>query len=99
MYYELLSDGTIGRFTPCAAVAKKLKLKLQTDREIAYGHDGRCYFTDELPPAPPESYVKLRAREYPSIADQLDMIYHDQCDGTNTWRDTITEIKNKYPKE
>ena len=99
MYYELLPDGTIGRFTPCADVAQKLGLDLKTDREIAYGFDGRCYFADELPAAPAEPYHKSRAREYPSVGDQLDMIYHDQCDGTTIWRDTITDIKTKYPKE
>jgi len=27
------------------------------------------------------------------------MIYKDQVNGTTTWKDKITEIKNKYPKE
>jgi len=35
---------------------------------------------------------------YPVIEDQLDMMYHDQVNGTTTWRDAITAIKNKYKK-
>ncbi len=44
------------------------------------------------------SYKVLRSNEYPSIEDQLDMIYWDKNNGTNNWLNKITEIKNKYPK-
>ena len=44
------------------------------------------------------SYAKLRAKEYPSREDQFDMQYHDQVDGTTTWKDAIQAIKDKYPK-
>ena len=44
------------------------------------------------------SYVELRAAEYPSREDQFDMQYHDQVDGTTTWKDTIQAIKDTYPK-
>lgn len=43
-------------------------------------------------------YIEKRKLEYPSIPDQLDMIYHDMMDNTSIWKDTITGIKNKYPK-
>ena len=35
---------------------------------------------------------------YPSIGDQMDMIYHDQVDGTTTFKDAIKAVKDKYPK-
>ena len=44
------------------------------------------------------SYVKLRQQEYPSLQEQEDMKYWDEINGTTTWLDTITAIKNKYPK-
>lgn len=47
----------------------------------------------------PLTYAEKRAMEYPSIQDQLDMIYWDKVNGTNTWQEKITEIKAKYPKE
>ena len=40
-------------------------------------------------------YQRKRASEYPSIADQLDDIYHNGIDG---WKTTIKATKDKYPK-
>ena len=44
------------------------------------------------------AYQDRRRAEYPSIADQLDMIYWDQVNGTTVWRDAIAAVKAKYPK-
>jgi len=41
------------------------------------------------------TYADKRKAEYPSIADQLDDIYHNGIDG---WKGTIKAIKDKYPK-
>ena len=46
-----------------------------------------------------EIAIQNRVQEYPSIQDQLDMIYHDLEDGTNNWQTLIKSIKEKYPKE
>jgi hypothetical protein len=43
-------------------------------------------------------YKDDRKKEYPSVADQLDMMYKDKKDGTTTWVDSITATKLKYPK-
>jgi hypothetical protein len=40
-------------------------------------------------------YQRLRKKEYPSIEDQLDMLYHKGMDG---WKLEIDNVKNKYPK-
>ena len=40
-------------------------------------------------------YQRDREREYPSIADQLDDIYHN---GLDAWKATIKVTKDKYPK-
>tara|TARA_R100001460_G_scaffold92978_1_gene134859 strand:- start:43 stop:312 length:270 start_codon:yes stop_codon:yes gene_type:complete len=37
-----------------------------------------------------------RRKEYPSIVDQLDDIYHN---GIDDWKATIKAVKDKYPKE
>ena len=42
------------------------------------------------------AYQRSRATEYPSMADQLDDIYHN---GLDEWKKTIKAIKDKYPKE
>ena len=35
---------------------------------------------------------------YPSIGDQLDMMWHDKKDGTTTWEDAIEAVKDAHPK-
>ena len=41
------------------------------------------------------TYQELRAAAYPSIADQLDTIYHK---GIDAWKATITAVKEEFPK-
>ena len=43
-------------------------------------------------------YTVKRANAYPSIAEQLDMQYHDSLNGTTTWKDAITNVKTSIPK-
>jgi hypothetical protein len=43
-------------------------------------------------------YIAKRQQEYPSIIEQLDMLYHDKINNTNTWQTAIEAVKNKYPK-
>ena len=40
-------------------------------------------------------YQRNRAEAYPSIANQLDDIYHN---GVDAWKATIKTVKDKYPK-
>lgn len=47
---------------------------------------------------PEQTYSDLRAAEYPSIAEQMDMQYWDGINGTDVWRNTIQAVKDKYPK-
>lgn len=42
-----------------------------------------------------KEYQRKRAKEYPSMADQLDDLYHNGIDG---WKTTIKATKDKYPK-
>jgi hypothetical protein len=43
-----------------------------------------------------QAYARNRKAEYPTIADQLDDIFHNGIDG---WKATIQVTKDKYPKE
>jgi hypothetical protein len=43
-------------------------------------------------------YQRDRAKEYPSIQEQLDMQYWDKVNNTNNWQTKVNEIKVKYPK-
>lgn len=42
------------------------------------------------------AYQSKRSREYPSIVDQLDLLYHG---GYDAWRAAIQAVKEKYPKD
>lgn len=46
-----------------------------------------------------EAYKQQRAAEYPSMAEQQDMQFHDAVNGTTTWKDAIQAVKDKYPKK
>ena len=43
-------------------------------------------------------YRNPRKKAYPSIGEQLDMQYHDQLDGTTTWKDAVAKVKSDNPK-
>ena len=43
----------------------------------------------------PNLYKFQRRREYPSIEDQLDILYHG---GYDAWKEEIDKVKKKYPK-
>ena len=40
-------------------------------------------------------YQRQRATAYPSMADQLDTIYHE---GIDAWKATILAVKEEFPK-
>ena len=61
-------------------IAKADILAKQTELQTAY---------DAL------DYSRKREKEYPSIVDQLDDIYHNGIDG---WKATIKVTKDKYTK-
>ena len=42
-----------------------------------------------------QNYKNQRMVEYPSIEDQLDLMYHS---GFDAWKTKIKETKDKYPK-
>lgn len=43
----------------------------------------------------PDLYKYQRAAEYPSFADQFDLLYHG---GYEAWKAAIDAVKTKYPK-
>ena len=42
-----------------------------------------------------KDYARKRSDEYPSLVDQMDLIYHS---GIDAWKTKIKETKDKYPK-
>lgn len=41
------------------------------------------------------AYKGKRAAAYPSMADQLDLLYHG---GMDAWKEAITAVKEEFPK-
>lgn len=42
-----------------------------------------------------KEYQRQRAKEYPSFAEQFDLLYHS---GYDAWKAEIDKVKEKYPK-
>jgi len=45
-----------------------------------------------------QAYARNRAAAYPSISNQLDMMYWDGVNNTTTWADAIAAVKAAHPK-
>lgn len=45
-----------------------------------------------------KEYQRDRAVAYPSIQEQLDLLYWDKVNGTNNWEAAIEAVKTEYPK-
>jgi len=43
-------------------------------------------------------YKDQRASAYPSIQEQLDLLYWDKVNGTDNWEQAIAAVKAEYPK-
>ena len=42
-----------------------------------------------------KEYQRQRAAAYPSMADQLDLLYHG---GMDAWKAAVTAVKEEFPK-
>lgn len=45
-----------------------------------------------------KAWLDSRLREYPPIAAQLDMLFHDMKSGSTVWLDAIQAVKDKFKK-
>ena len=81
------------------AIYKLYPNVITINNEVSYDVDGNVVTVDENAvqvEIDKVAYIDRRASEYPSIAEQLDYIYHN---GVEAWKaDMILPVKNKYPK-
>ena len=66
------------------------------DIEVDYVYENGEFSKPQYPDVP---YTEKRYWNYPSIAEQLDMLYWDKVNGTNQWQQAITTVKATYPKD
>jgi hypothetical protein len=45
-----------------------------------------------------QEYARDRAKSYPPVGDQLDMLMKDMKNGTTTHQEACEAVKDKYPK-
>ena len=45
-----------------------------------------------------DAHIEPRKNSYPSIQQQLDMMWHDKQNDTTTWEDAIAKVKSDNPK-
>ena len=43
-------------------------------------------------------YQRKRKKEFPTIGDQLDLLYWDKKNGTNKWVEAVDKVKSDNPK-
>lgn len=99
MYYtNKITNHKLGSYTDDSNIASMLGFNIEIE-EIEISQDGFAYERGYAPTPREKSYIELRLAEYPSIPDQLDMIYWDKVNGSNLWEETISRIKQKYPKK
>jgi hypothetical protein len=75
------------------------------------GSDVMEYLSGQTPPSEEAIEAKLveltaeydanqyqRDRQYPTWQEQMDMQYHDELNGTTTWKDAVAKVKSDNPK-
>ena len=45
-----------------------------------------------------QEFKRIRTKAYPSIGDQLDMLYWDKKNNTKKWEEVINKVKDAHPK-
>ncbi|MDD3668906.1 MAG: hypothetical protein PHX68_01255 [Alphaproteobacteria bacterium] len=68
------------------------------EMDVEQAPAGDWYAAGYAPPTPEKTYAEKRAAAYPSVTDQLDMMYWDKVNGTDDWRDAVAAVKAAYPK-
>ena len=74
---------------------------VRTEGDIAYDENNNVvqYDADVIEAyIDAHAYIEKRNIEYPPLPDQLDMLYHDRINSTDTWMEAIQAVKTKYPK-
>ena len=84
-----------------AIIALNANVARVENNDRAYDKDGNEVIYNKAAAeayAAARAYKQQRAVEYPPLAEQLDMLYHDRINSTDTWMEAIQAVKNKYPK-
>jgi hypothetical protein len=81
------------------AIYKLYPQVIRTVGDVAYDADGNEVTYDKAAVqayVDANAYKDLRAKAYPSYADQFDTIFHE---GIDAWKAQIQAVKDRFPKE
>ena len=92
MNYKLTNSETIIRLSDNASIPNDPR-NSDYARYLLWLKEGNE--PEPADPIPEPTYAELRAKEYPSIPDQFDLIYWEGLEG---WKAEIKKTKDKYPK-
>ena len=70
------------------------KVAFTAEEETARDAEEAAWATEKAANA----YKEKRLTAYPSLAQQLDMQYWDQVNGTTKWKEAIAKVKSDNPK-
>ena len=70
------------------------KVAVTAEEETARDAEEAAYATEKAANA----YKEGRLSAYPSLAEQLDLQYWDQVNGTTKWKEAIAKVKSDNPK-
>ena len=96
MMYKIINDNSIEKIGVCIFPRDEGNIEYQQFKADVVGIGTTCVEGADIVVTTP--YNIARAVEYPTWQEQQDMQYWDAMNGTTTWKDKITEIKNKYAK-
>jgi hypothetical protein len=72
---------------------QRIEVNVQTGEQVIVNLTAEEIAALPAPVVP--TYQELRRAAYPSIADQLDLLYHG---GMDAWKAAITAVKEEFPK-
>ena len=79
----------IHKLNPSIAVIREGKAFDADGNQVTYDETAVQAYIDA------HAYIAKRQQAYPSIADQLDILYHS---GFDAWKSAIQAVKETYPK-
>lgn len=78
-------DSSVWLAADCVQISDEEANQIKSDAQAARAAEIESSLT----------YEERRAAEYPSFADQFDLLYHG---GLDAWKAAIDAVKTKYPK-
>ncbi len=103
MKYAIINSGIVENIVEWDGISKYHADGVLVEAD-ANAYIGGVYADGAFVARPPEpepatrTYFEERRNAYPSWQDQLDMMYHDQTEGSRTWLDAIEAVKEAHPK-